>query len=405
MVFGRKRSMRKELIENDYKKTSDCYYLAGNAIIFLFVVILIFQFLGICSVLFGNIILLFLGILSIMISIMANGFSRQKYFFSFLFCYISLGFLCFIYNRNADIQELIWPFGFMGVALLLLNVNISYRLFSFLFYSFSFLIILLIIVNGSPDAVEGNSSRNAISQFELLLFSLVCISAFENRKSVTLLYPTTIFVVCVAAIGRSGILMSLIILFLFLFVKLQDGVSKRRKIITLILTIGLSVFAVYIAYRIFPDMFESAILNFKNRQIDSARTFIWHDYLEKTNGSVLNVLLGSNISGTEYLNKYSHNLHNSFFMLHAKYGVGGLILIGFLLIKSIFYFLKNKNFYFLIPLLAMLFRMCFDYTNFNSDFDIVLVFFLLFPHYSVLNARTYSSRFAKKNLRLVFIND
>ena len=142
-----------------------------------------------------------------------------------------------------------------------------------------------------------------------------------------------------------------------------------------------------------PELIENAISNILWRGLESKRTAIWSDYVSKSFSSFGNWFFGSHISGTQLLNLYSENLHNSFLMLHAKYGMVVFLMVIILIIKSIVAYVKDRNFYFLSAMFICLFRMSFDYTNFNGLLDTIFLVLLLYPSYSkqVIKYRTEGS--------------
>ena len=80
-------------------------------------------------------------------------------------------------------------------------------------------------------------------------------------------------------------------------------------------------------------------------------------------------------------------------MLHAKYGMVVFLMVIILIIKSIVAYVKDRNFYFLSAMFICLFRMSFDYTNFNGLLDTIFLVLLLYPSYSkqVIKYRTEGS--------------
>ena len=96
---------------------SDFFSNIIGFLVILFCSVLIFQFLGYISILLGNIIQVLIGSVSILICILSKGINHQTPFLVFVFVYTFFGVTSFIYNGNADIQELLWPLAFMGLGL------------------------------------------------------------------------------------------------------------------------------------------------------------------------------------------------------------------------------------------------------------------------------------------------
>lgn len=358
-------------------------------LLFLFFILSLMRFLAIIPILQSNILFVMLGSLSLIYCIVQKGLVYQKSFLFFLFMYSLFGIVSGLYNGNLDIQELFWPFGFMSIGLLSLNFKLPSTFLKYLYLGYCIIIFILIMTSGNVDSFKHASSRNTISSDVVLYFSLYVIAAYQNCKTISMFYPFTGFLLCIMATGRSGILTGCLLVFFFMVFDFRDGKAKMRKSSLLLAGFLLIIFLGILNY-FFNDYVESAIMNFQWRQLESARTFIWKDYLTKMFSSLLNIFFGASISGTYYLNLYNENLHNSFLMLHAKYGMFGVLLILFLLIQTFIKLSKEKNVFLLMPLFLVLFRMNFDYTNFNSGLDTILIFYLLYPYYKCnIISKTY----------------
>ena len=79
------------------------------------------------------------------------------------------------------------------------------------------------------------------------------------------------------------------------------------------------------------------------------------------------------------MDEFTTNLHNSFFMLHAKYGLLGLLLVLVAMVCSGWRYLMQRNIHYLFLMAALFWRMNLDYTNFNGILDILLVFLIFYP--------------------------
>ncbi|MGN0246528.1 MAG: hypothetical protein ACI4DK_11300 [Lachnospiraceae bacterium] len=358
--------------------------LLNNIIYLLYSVNLLLGFFAIVSIRTSNIILMVLGVLSILLCLMKYGINHMSWFFIFIIMYSFFGVLSYLWNGNADLIELLWPIGLMGIGCLIIFSNVSSRVTMIVFFFSCFSIIARIIMSGGVDYLGGSSSRNSVSVYVLLLLSIHMICAYREQVSIKAYYPIVATLTCFIAIGRSGIIMSLLLLGMFLLIDLEDGNSKFRSPKYFIAYV-VGLFVVYLVImRWMPKLINNVIFNFQWRGMRSSRITIWAEYISKIDDSLGNIICGPKIGGTTYLDFYADNLHNSFLMLHAKYGLGGVLLIFYSLIKTVIFAAKKRNMYFLIPIIAILFRMNFDYTNFNGALDTVLIVLLLYPRYSQL---------------------
>jgi hypothetical protein len=374
------------------KSTSYIKTNCSTVIPSLFLVIYMFvdfiKFFNVVPPLVGNILYVLLGSLAIGYSTIKKGIGRQIPILSFIFFYIFFGAIGLLFNGNMDPQELLWPFAFMGLAILLLNFDINYKLVKALYYFSIFFIALRIIVAGGISSLDTASSRNTIGIMVLIYFSLYVIASYVNKKKITIFPVLFGLLITIIAIGRSGILTFVLLTMLFIIFEFKGNKHKIRNPLKWIFVILFGGILFLIFYSFLDTYFVETINNFKSRGLESVRIGIWSDYFNKTFTSAQFLLLGTPISGTYWLDMFTDNLHNSFFMLHAKYGLIVFLVIILLIIKSSWYFFKMKNYLYLVVLVAVVFRMQFDYTNFNSQLDIIL-FYLLFYQYFEKYKRLY----------------
>ena len=344
-----------------------------------FSLIYLLGYLSVISLKLANTAFVFIGSFSILYSwIHKKNTCKLKFALIFVFLYTVFWILSFIYNSNSDLVEILWPLAFMGVGNLFINFRISDKLTGSLFIIFILIISFVIIVRGGADYIGGTSSRNNVSVSIVLFLAMHFIACYNNQKSITILFPILALIGCFLAIGRSGIILSLIIVFFFICFEYSNGEAKIRSIKLLMGTIILLLVLFCLLLVFSPSLFADVLYNFEKRGIQSTRLIIWRDYIKQAILNFGNFFFGAKIEGTSVLNQYHYNLHNSFLMLHAKYGILGFSMVVVLLIKTIGKLLHERNMYLLSPLLFVLFRMNFDYTNFNGILDIVMIYFLVY---------------------------
>lgn len=374
-----------ELKKNDHKnfnlKTN-----IPNLILIIYIFVDLTRFFNVITTYVGNILYLLLGLLAIVYSIFKKGMGRQIPILRFIFIYTIFGALGILFNGNIDYQELLWPFAFIGLSTLFLNFNINYKLIRFLYYFILSFIVIKIIMVGGINNLEATTSRNTIGIMVLSYFGLHVISNYVNNKKITI-YPVIFgLLTTVMAVGRSGILTFILLLILFIIFKFDGDKQKINNPFKWVLIVAFLGIILWASSNLLDSYYVETMRNFENRGLESVRVQIWHDYLNKTSTSIRYILFGTPIEGTFLLYEYSDNLHNSFLMLHAKYGLIILLIVISNIIKSLIFFLKKKNYLYSILLLAGLFRMQFDYTNFNAQLDIIL-FYLIFYRYFEKNRK------------------
>lgn len=352
----------------------------SSAILILFLATDLLRLFEVIPEFIGNILYVFIGLIAVFYSFYKKGIKKNASVVYFIFFYTLFGALGVLINGNLDPQELLWPFAFVGMAILLLNFKISYKISRIIYYFVAFLIMIKIVIAGGVNNLETASSRNTISIMILIYLSVYFISSYKSNRKVTIFPIFLGLVVNIIAIGRSGILTSIILVILFLPFKYYKGeykVANPIKVI-FILIIGVSVFA--ISYYLLNSYFIEMMMNFQERGLESIRSLIWFDYFEKTRYSLKYIFFGTPISNIYLMDRYNSNLHNSLLMLHAKYGVIILVVIIVLIINSFKYFIKTKNILYFVLLCGVVFRMQFDYTNFNAQLDVILFYLMFFPY-------------------------
>lgn len=307
---------------------------------------------------------------------------KQKNFFIFLFLYTIAFIVSHIYNANSDVIEILWPLGFMSIGYMLANFKINHDMVSHTFYLY---LAFILFVSLTYKNVRVFSSLNGINVNILLLLSLYYITrdyCDELNQDITLV-PTILSIITTMILslnflgGRSGTAVFLFIFILLFITRYFNG--KKINFIQLIFVFIPGIFAVY---QIFGEKIKETLWTLTRRGIRSIRYQIWHDYFQQTKSNIYNLLLGTKISGTRLLNGFSENLHNSFLMLHAKYGMLLLLIALLMLIITLLKYLFKKNMLYFTLFTAIVLRMFFDYTNFNATLDILLIYFIFNTHKS-----------------------
>lgn len=367
---------------NESNKKFD--FVATFAMVLLFVFSL-FRLYDLTDVIQTNILYFVLGVSSLIYSIIKNTLKKQSFFIIFIMFYSLAGITTMLYNGNSNMQEILWPFSFMSIGLLLLNFNLSYKIIRWLYY----VLTLILLVNYSSINSISLHHINSISTYTLLFLGIYVIVSRKNNINLSLFPYILALCISILTVGRStggrGGVLSFLILIVAYFLKYIKNFKKLIGYFLIMMIISSSILFLYPTFSKevnFVKKIEISINNFKKRGLKSERITLWKDYIEKTRTTFFNIIFGSSISGTRTLDRFSENLHNSFLMLHAKYGVFLFILVIFLIVKSTAFLINCKQYEMLCLFLALFLRMNIDYTNFNSILDILLIYYLLIPHYT-----------------------
>lgn len=182
------------------------------------------------------------------------------------------------------------------------------------------------------------NSRNYISYF-LFLFALPLVFYHYKQNSVPIfLIPIVILIMSVLAIGRGGILMSLLFLVGWILMKIRT--TKHRFLFYVVLfTIGFAVSYVIAD----PDFFDTYFSRFEERAFESAvRTEGWIKYVEKIVNPIY-FIVGYPVKKEPYImNVLEGSLHNSYLTLHARLGCVSFIVLFFLYKAMKYLFIKRE---------------------------------------------------------------
>jgi len=215
-----------------------------------------------------------------------------------------------------------------------------------------------------------NTSRNTIS---VLLLFLCCLDIFFREKDgISIDYKKIVITVLLSLLakGRSGIIISL----LFAFIVICHQIFSRKnksKIKTIIFIVGCCVI---LAYSI--NWVDQYLESFSRWGMETNRTDFWSDYADEVNKSVGNTILGANLHNLSILRIYDYNLHNSFIMLHANYGIIPFVFVLITLIYGMISAIKNKKFIMFLFIVILALKGNIDYVIFHSYCDVL--FFMIF---------------------------
>lgn len=267
---------------------------------------------------YANIIIICIGTCSYIVA-----FASGRYFnvIKIMIMLDSVALICLFINHNYYIDTWFMMVSMQGVFfLLLLDRKISILL-NYYFYFVVCYMALYALLRYSPEKMLDKASENFISIILLSLFCVYYLSTKCRFKVVCMWCLCT--VLCIWAEGRSGIL-SFLIFAAFYFAFGTEKSSILRKCISMILFIGVC----YWAFVEFRGVIHQAYMS-------EGRLALWQRYCISTLSSIKNILVGTNFMNDSVFVLWGKNLHNSFLMIHAEYGVIPLAATIVGIIKSI----------------------------------------------------------------------
>ena len=394
--------------------------LAATLLLCMLSLFMTLQYLCILPPLLCNGAQLLIGICSLTFCFLVEGKAKLRRYLLFIGVYTAFGIVSFFYNGNADVIELLWPLGYMSASLLLIFFRPNIKVCQSVFYGYCAAILLRITLAGDVDAAGFNASRNMISVHVLTLLGIYLISVRKAGERFSVMTFLCAIFLCMISRGRSAVFLAGIFALYLLVCLVFD--RKAMRVCGKLDLLFWAVMALIYFYPILrtiqlpkfdppappeitapevpgqpelptqPEIPEAPVEppqlnntvqqgleNLKARGLRSSRIGIWKDYLKKAGASFTDLLFGAAICGTPTLDEFTTNLHNSFFMLHAKYGLLGLLLVLLAMVCSGWRYLMQRNIHYLFLMAALFWRMNLDYTNFNGILDILLVFLIFYP--------------------------
>lgn len=298
-------------------------------------------------------------------------------------------FALFVWESNgleAALKNWIYLQSSVVSAIILLYLNVGSLFFLLAFFLIAAGIIIEALISQPDYAAWLPGSRNHVMP---ILFSLILLSLFASKWSrliefnffsFQVFFPISVLcIVSVLSVGLSGILTSLLLLIALSIFALNT--FQFKKSIALILTSYSSI--VLIAFwEIWSKKNVEVLVKLKNTFKEGSvenpvtRIDIWLDYFHKS----------SLVFGADYSQAYSgiYNLHNSFLLAHAKFGILFLVFPVLIIFAGHKLFNLGKQYQiFCFLLFASCFRGLFDTIYFSGSsytyqlFALVLLPFLV----------------------------
>ncbi len=360
------------------------------------------------------------------------------------------GSLSYVYIGNYNIITYITVLRYLGITMYLLHYKQNSKAMSIIMYTTLFLFIPVLFGKLGYNMFF-KSSRNYYSVL-LLMINFIYNKSFWDIKKKAPIFPTiaSLFISIFAG-GRGGIIAygvffigTLIQNFKLIkenpAAKIVDPISETQEIpiITdkmikqtakkktisfldqykkeiLIIFIILLIFSLIFAfkyankkYNFFSFDFKNIIKVLEDNVTDTAYGFeekalrsgarikLITTYIRNMFSNVKYFILGVDINIDLIFERYLFNLHNSYLTLHAKFGMGGLILCAYLGFRALYIMIRKKEWGHIFIYLAVLARVFLDTAAFPGHLDII-IFYYFFQFYNMDSNKIFSKR--KKSLK------
>lgn len=229
---------------------------------------------------------------------------------------------------------------------------------------------IIYILNQAFTGINPNefisASRNHIGVPFIFLGSL---SLFLDKKKNVLpnkILYAFISLICLWSVSRSNIISGFLLFILSFFLKNPTRVTKLKKFTSFSLILVFVTLIIFNLDIIKSKLFEKSFtlikfLDDRNSILENERLGILDFYIDSLNG--FNYLVGKNID---------YNIHNSYFNLHALYGIIGITFFIYIFFKI------NKNIIFLIPVLLRSFTDTVSF--FSAELDFLFFYLAIFTN-------------------------
>lgn len=336
-------------------------------------------------------LLLSLFIFIIQLFVIKNDLKKYQNFYLVFFGFFGTLILGILLNnlivlRDFDgLFKIIDVIGQAGIAILLMNQILSLKNVKFIYFLFLIFYLFHILIGSDPNNIYVHGSRNLTSVIIIFMTILYLIFYYEEYHKITF-YPLIInIIICVWAIGRSGVLISIVLFIGVLFfqvLKEKRNINfKMRKIFKnkLYRFFGWSIVSLFIFILIsnlsnFLSLLTKYRFSFSSIIHEKRFNYI-SSYLYSLD--VKSVFFGFNVYESYELFKIS-NLHNSYLNAHMRMGIMFIIAILFIL-KMLLKGIKI-NFLYSLFLGTILLRGFTDTILFVGNFDFIL-YYLVFKIY------------------------
>lgn len=337
----------------------------------------------------GNAITALIGVVSLLyVCITERDGKTPALLLLVVFGATSLMAVCMAVNGNASLEDLLWPVTYSGPIGILLTKEIGTRVFHFLFYFVAVFYLANALLGIDPSSITATSSRNAISGNVLLLAALLYFSQWQKLSTISLMPAIITVLLCIYGEGRTGILVSVVLLIVVLFQYLfKVKAFALFKVIAVFTLIGL---ALLLVNTVFSDALQVLFSRFDREGMDTVRYEIWSSYLAEVFSDPKWFIFGAPTDSSWILTYYDGNLHNAFFMLHSRFGMIGFCLVCVTLLLYALFSIKECHVFEVTLIAVLVLRSFYDWIAFTGLYDVFFISLTLVVFLKGLNLGNYA---------------
>jgi len=352
------------------------------------IILTAFLLLPIVRIITGNTFWLYLyialSIITIIFSLIINYKYRISKFIIKYRYFIIISFLCIIISlfnciRYNNYSILLFSCLFI-ISPLLSYIILKLKYLNLLFISRLILISYILIIitfmlrkGATPDDFNhyfpGNS-RNTVSEIQFFCQILYSCCFLKKHGRLPILSAVITFAISILTFGRSGILLSGILLCYTIFSNILSVKSSQLKILLMIAIIFLILILLKNYY---IDIINYLVLNTNfNSGLETSRLAIYKSYIGNLNFS--DIIIGEDFRKSELILEYNSNPHNSFIRGHSYFGITYIIWLIYLidiLIKN------NADYKFTFLIMLIFARGFFDTSILPGFFDYIIYLLIL----------------------------
>lgn len=286
--------------------------------------------------------------------------------------------LSLFYNGNADYMDLLWIWAYMGIAILTYEFRISKQVYWNIAYAIIILVCIYVIMGGAADDLLSIGSQNNISVYIIFFVLMSYLSVMKEKKLIEYYISFLTLAISLWTGSRAGIIASFLLIigtFFYNFLAI-----KGQKIKSLIKWFALILFSIWTVNHFFGKYLLGLVDKINRYGGTSIRTEIWREYILGVLSNAGNFIFGADTSNVMYhwLSFYSGNTHNSFLMLHAKFGIVALLMVIILLFVVLHKSIQEKNYIMMVTVIVAIARMFFDWISFPGLYDILFWYMFLY---------------------------
>ena len=256
-------------------------------------------------------------------------YGLKKHFFYFIVALSFFGILNNTLIGQSNLANVLTTlFVFFPVAIVFSHIerfSVNFWKWNIIFL-YIFILYRYLLVN--PGRVFYNQSENYFSFYLTFFLFLLTLVLDKEGKRIPFGIVIAYFVSCVIGLGRGGILAGA---FYLMAQYCQRFINNRRVVFVgiLLLAIFMALFIKNIDYILERYFTKFMIGNNSLVDVTNSRQEIVNEYLNVLTGvsALKHIMFGVNTNNLYTTYTLSGNVHNSFLMLHAYFGLGALYII------------------------------------------------------------------------------